>query len=68
MTEATYSVSGMTCDHCVRAVEAEVGKIAGVASVSVDLGANQVTLISDGPLDDAMIRAAVEEAGFEIAE
>jgi copper ion binding protein len=66
MTEATYSVSGMTCDHCARAVEAEVGKIAGVASVSVDLGAGQVTLRADGPIDDARMRAAVEEAGFEI--
>ena len=43
MTEATYSVTGMTCDHCVRAVDAEVGKIAGVASVSVDLRDRQET-------------------------
>ena len=66
MTEATYSVTGMTCDHCVRAVTAEVEKIAGVASVSVDLGAGRVTLRSDGPVDPAVVRAAVEEAGFEV--
>jgi copper chaperone len=66
MTEATYSVSGMTCDHCVKAVETEVGKIAGVASVAVDLGAGRVTVRSDGPLDPSEVRAAVEEAGFEI--
>ena len=66
MTEATYSVTGMTCDHCVRAVEAEVAKIAGVASVTVDLGAGQVTLRSDGPVDPAVVRKAVEEAGFEV--
>jgi copper ion binding protein len=66
MTEATYSVSGMTCDHCVKAVEAEVGRIAGVASVDVDLGAGRVTVRSDGPVDPSEVRAAVEEAGFEL--
>lgn len=66
MTEATYSVTGMTCDHCVRAVKEEVGKIAGVASVSVDLPSGRVTLQSDGPVDPAEFRAAVEEAGYEV--
>ena len=66
MTEATYSVTGMTCDHCVRAVESEVGKVAGVTSVSVDLGAGRVTLVSQAPVDPAAVRAAVEEAGFEL--
>ena len=67
MSERTYSVTGMTCDHCARAVEAEVGKIAGVASVSVDLGAGRVTLRSNGPVDPAVVRAAVEEAGYEVS-
>jgi copper ion binding protein len=66
MTEATYSVSGMTCGHCVNAVETEVGKVAGVASVSVDLEAGRVTLTSDEPVDPAAVRAAIEEAGFEV--
>jgi copper ion binding protein len=66
VTEATYSVTGMTCDHCVRAVETEVGKIAGVASVAVDLAAGRVTLRSDEPVDPAAVRAAVEEAGYEV--
>jgi copper chaperone len=66
MTEASYSVTGMTCDHCVRAVETEVGRIAGVASVSVDLGAGRVTLTSDEPVDPALVRAAVEEAGYAV--
>jgi len=65
MTEATYSVSGMSCDHCVRAVTAEVTKVAGVASVTVDLAAGRVTVVSDEPVDTAAVRAAVEEAGFE---
>lgn len=67
MTEATYSVSGMTCDHCVRAVESEVGKLPGVASVSVDLAAGRVTLRSDQPVDAAAVKAAIQEAGFELA-
>lgn len=66
MTEATYSVTGMTCDHCVQAVETEVSKIAGVGSVAVDLAAGQVTLRSDEPVDPEAVRAAVEEAGFEV--
>ena len=66
MTEATYSVTGMTCDHCVRAVQTEVGKVPGVASVAVDLGAGRVTVSSEQPLDQAAVRAAIEEAGFEL--
>jgi copper ion binding protein len=66
VTEATYSVTGMTCDHCVRAVEAEIGKIAGVSSVTADLGAGRVTLCSDAPVDPDVVRAAVEEAGYEV--
>ena len=67
MTEATYSVAGMSCDHCVQAVKAGVGKVAGVASVAVDLDAGRVTVVSDEPVDAAAVRAAVEEAGFELA-
>jgi copper chaperone len=66
MTEATYSVTGMTCDHCVRAVQSEVGKLAGVASVAVDLAAGRITVQSEEPVDAAAVRAAVEEAGFEL--
>lgn len=66
MAEATYSVTGMTCDHCVRAVKTEVGSVAGVTSVSVDLDAGRVTVVSEEPVDPAAVRAAVEEAGFEV--
>jgi copper ion binding protein len=66
MTEATYSVTGMTCDHCVRAVTTEVGRVPGVSSVSVDLEAGRVTLVSEEPIDRDAVRAAVEEAGFEL--
>jgi copper chaperone len=66
MTETTFSVAGMTCDHCVRAVQSEVGKVPGVASVSVDLAAGRVTVQSQEPVDTAAVRAAVEDAGFEL--
>lgn len=66
MTEATYSVNGMTCDHCVRAVQSEVGKVPGVASVAVSLDAGRITVYSDEPVDAAAVRAAVQEAGFEL--
>jgi len=66
MTTRTYTVSGMTCGHCVRAVTEEVGELAGVSDVSVDLEAGKVTVAADGDLDDAAVRAAVEEAGYEV--
>jgi len=66
MTEATYSVTGMTCNHCVSAVQSELGKVPGVASVAVDLASGRVTVSSEQPLEEAAVRAAIEEAGFEL--
>jgi copper chaperone len=66
MTTATYRVSGMTCDHCVRAVTEEVGKLPGVANVEVDLASGTVTVSSGAPLDEGDVRAAVDEAGYEL--
>ena len=60
----TYSVPGMTCDHCKHAVTTELGGVEGVASVDVDLGTKLVTVNGDS-LDDAALRAAIEEAGYE---
>jgi len=67
MATATYTVKGMTCDHCVRAVTEEVGKIAGVTGVDVDLASGRVTVTSGGPVDDAAVRDAVQEAGYQVA-
>ncbi|MEV0386201.1 copper ion binding protein [Nonomuraea sp. NPDC050643] len=67
MTVTTYQVEGMTCGHCVSAVTAEVGKVAGVSGVEVDLAAKAVTVTSQAPLDVALIDAAVVEAGYELA-
>ena len=66
MTSTTYRVEGMTCDHCVRAVRTEVGAIEGVAEVEVDLATGEVAVTSDVLLDPAIVRAAVDEAGYEL--
>ena len=63
----TYVVKGMTCGHCVESVTKEIGAVAGVSGVQVDLETGAVTVDSDAPLDDKLIEAAVEEAGFEMA-
>jgi copper chaperone len=67
MTNTAFPVTGMTCAHCVASVTEEVGELPGVASVAVDLvvgGESTVTVESDGPLDPAAVRAAVDEAGY----
>ncbi|WP_395110195.1 heavy-metal-associated domain-containing protein [Actinomadura sp. SCN-SB] len=66
MSTATYTVSGMTCAHCVNSVKEEVGQVAGVSDVAVHLATGQVTVTSEAPLDEAQVRAAVEEAGYEL--
>jgi copper ion binding protein len=63
----TYGVRGMTCDHCVAAVTGEVSRVAGVSGVAVDLAAGTVVVTSAGPVDEAAVRAAIDEAGYEMA-
>jgi len=67
MSTKTYTVTGMTCGHCVSSVSTEIGKLDGVSDVQVDLANGAVTVISDRPLDDAAVHAAVDEAGYEVA-
>jgi copper chaperone len=67
MTETVYDVKGMTCGHCVSAVSTEVGKVAGVTGVQVDLATGAITVTSTGPLDEAAVATAVDEAGYELA-
>ncbi len=69
-TTATYDVTGMTCEHCVRAVSDEVGALPGVRDVAVELvvgGASQVRVVSDEPLTADAVREAVDEAGYALA-
>jgi copper ion binding protein len=61
-----YTVAGMTCGHCVAAVTDEVSKLAGVSDVGVDLDTGRVTVTSGEPLAEADVRAAVDEAGYEL--
>ncbi len=66
MNELTFSVPGMTCGHCEAAVKGEVGKVAGVSDVAVDLVTKLVTVVGSA-LDTTAIVAAIDEAGFEVA-
>ena len=67
MATSTYTVTGMTCDHCVSAVTQELSDITGVTKVSIDLASGQVTVESDAALDQAAVAAAVDEAGYDLA-
>jgi copper chaperone CopZ len=65
----TYSVTGMTCGHCVSAVTEELTRLPGVAGVHVALKpgeASVVTISVDAPLDPAAVREAVDEAGYQV--
>ena len=63
----TYAVTGMTCGHCVASVTEEVQELPGVQDVTVALETGAVTITSAEPLDAAAVRAAVEEAGYQLA-
>ena len=67
MSTTTYAVVGMTCGHCVNAVTEEVSRLPGVTGVDVDLASGGVTVTSEAPVDESAVRAAVEEAGYEVA-
>jgi copper chaperone CopZ len=64
MTTSTYTVSGMTCGHCVASVSEEVGEVAGVTDVQVVLESGLLTVT--GEADPAAVEAAVQEAGYEV--
>ena len=65
-TTTTITVDGMTCGHCVNAVQTEVGKLEGVTDVAVDLSSGHVTVVADSTPDPAALQEAVEEAGYEV--
>ncbi len=60
----TYRVPGMSCEHCKAAVTEELSGVDGVQNVSVDLATKVVEVNGQG-LDDAALRAAIDEAGYE---
>ncbi|WP_369271170.1 heavy-metal-associated domain-containing protein [Streptomyces sp. R11] len=64
---AVYKVSGMSCGHCEGAVSGELSELPGVSSVKAVASTGEVTVVSAAPLDEEAVRAAVDEAGFELA-
>ena len=64
--QLTYTGPGMNCGHCRTAITSEVAKVPGVASVDVDLDVKRVTVAGE-ELDDRSVRAAIDEAGYEVA-
>jgi copper chaperone len=66
MSESSYTVTGMTCEHCAAAVTEEITALAGVRQVDVDVATGHVTVTSDNPLAMENVRAAVTEAGYEL--
>lgn len=67
MNQQTFTVSGMTCGHCVASVTEELSELAGVTEVDVVLGTGAVTVTSETPLDVEAVRAAVAEAGYTLS-
>jgi copper chaperone CopZ len=64
---ATYTVTGMSCEHCVASVTEELSAITAVVTVSVDLGTGAVTVGSERELSRAEVSEAITEAGYELA-
>ena len=70
MMETEFKITGMTCEHCVNAVTKELGAVAGVSDVQIDLvpeGVSTARVTSSVDLSPAEIAAAIDEAGYELA-
>ena len=65
---ATFTVTGMTCAHCESAVATELSELPGVTAVDVNLDTGLVTISSEAPLQEAMVVAAVDEAGYALKQ
>ncbi|MEN9711002.1 MAG: hypothetical protein RL441_994 [Actinomycetota bacterium] len=66
MSTQTFTVTGMTCGHCVNSVTEEVGEIAGVTAVDVVLETGAVTVTAEGDVDSDAVKAAVAAAGYTV--
>ena len=66
MSTETYTVTGMTCGHCVSSVTEEVSELPGVTDVQVDLDSGRLVVTADEPLGADTVRTAVEEAGYQL--
>lgn len=65
MSTTTYQVTGMSCGHCEGAVRDEVSEIPGITDVEVSAATGHLTVTADGHVDDSVVIAAVDEAGYE---
>lgn len=67
MSTVTYKVTGMSCGHCEGAISKELATLPGVTEVTAVAATGLVTVVADAELDDAAVRTAVDEAGYELA-
>ncbi|MGA4541211.1 heavy-metal-associated domain-containing protein [Uniformispora flossi] len=68
MSTASFTVTGMTCGHCVASVKEEVSEVPGVQEVQVELASGLLTVSAEGAVDAAAVEAAVTEAGYALAK
>jgi copper chaperone len=68
MSTSTYTVTGMTCGGCAGNVRKAVEGVPGVTAVDVELATGQVTVTSEQPVDDSLVRTAVVDAGYQVKE
>ena len=68
MTLSVITVTGMSCEHCEKAVRSEISAIPGVSQVDVDVASGEIKILADPAPDMAALRAAVEEAGYQLTE
>lgn len=68
MTPLVIKVTGMSCEHCATAVRTEIGSLPGVTDVDVDVASGEVKIVADPVPDEAALRAAVDAAGYEMAQ
>ncbi len=66
MSLSVITVTGMTCEHCEKAVRTEISAIPGVSQVDVDLASGEVKVMAEPAPETAALRAAVEEAGYQL--
>ncbi|WP_395727033.1 heavy-metal-associated domain-containing protein [Nakamurella sp.] len=66
VSSTTFRVTGMTCEHCRRAVRQEIGRVPGVQRVDVDLATGSVTVHADRPVDRVDIAAAADAGGYAL--
>jgi copper ion binding protein len=64
MAARTFVVPGINCEHCKKALESGVGKLDGVQRVDVDVEGR--TVVVEGDVEEAAVRAAIDEAGYEV--